>query len=90
MIFYADDPNTHEQKRKGLDQKTIFLKSNIGDNDAKTKINMMLKWAKKGHRVRVVIGQAGEKGDAVSTQSLKLDGYISSNHSIFISLKNEF
>ncbi|CAL8072037.1 unnamed protein product [Orchesella dallaii] len=68
----TDDTKPYEREKtkdKPKDLKTSLFKSNIGEHDAASKINVMKKWIQKGHRVRVEIGQAGDRGDAVSNPS---------------------
>jgi len=62
----SEDLQTNEREKptKPKDLKTSLFKSNCGEHDAMAKINVMKKWIQKGHRVRVSIGQAGDRGDA--------------------------
>jgi hypothetical protein len=76
----AEEPGKEKQKEK--DQKTMIVKSNIGEHDVNSKINMLLKWVEKGHRTRVFIGQAGDKGNAedvfskIESRIKEVDGQI--------------
>ncbi len=58
------------KKEKEKDVKMVLLKSKTADNDVLSKVKQMVKWVEKGHSVRVMIGQAGEKGDVVSRKCI--------------------
>jgi len=47
----------------------LLLKCKIAEHDILSKANQIKKMISKGHMVRVVIGQAGETGDAVSCET---------------------
>jgi len=52
-----------EDKKKEKEIKTSILKNNTGRNDVMSKVRQMTKWIEKGHIVRVMIGQPGDRGD---------------------------
>jgi translation initiation factor IF-3 len=73
LAHFPDEaiPLEHEEKssKKEKEVKTVMLKNTIADHDALSKIKNMRKMIEKGHTVRVMIGNPGEKGKAVSTFS---------------------
>ncbi|XP_021950593.1 uncharacterized protein LOC110847867 [Folsomia candida] len=68
-----------DDKKKEKESKTVILRSKIAENDILSKVKQMIKWIEKGHSVRLMIGQSGEKGDAdhvykVIEQNMKESG----------------
>lgn len=64
--LFSDFRGDKEDKKKEKEVKTVILKSKIAENDVVSKVKQMGRWIEKGHSIRVIIGQAGEKGDPVS------------------------
>lgn len=64
-----EDPQKLD-KTKQQEVKTVLLKSNTGEHDVNSKINIMKKWITKGNRIRVVISQTGDKGSTVSLPTI--------------------
>lgn len=60
-----------DDKKKEKESKTVILRSKIAENDILSKVKQMIKWIEKGHSVRLMIGQSGEKGDAVRKYEAK-------------------
>jgi len=57
------DPKEKEVKKE-KELKTVILRSKAADHDVLSKVKQMVKWIEKGHPIRVMIGQEGDKGNS--------------------------